>query len=101
MTQRAEYWPAVLTRRKSRATLAQPPLTPAVFHVLLALAEGPLHGYAIMQPVEASVSSRNEPEVVVYRVLLRPVGFEDPERLIDEGRGVAGGVWLCRLTPAA
>ncbi len=28
------------------------PLTPAVFHVLLALADGPLHGYAIMQAVE-------------------------------------------------
>ena len=28
------------------------PLTPAVFHVLLALAEGPLHGYAIMKRVE-------------------------------------------------
>jgi DNA-binding PadR family transcriptional regulator len=30
------------------------PLTPAVFHILLALADGPLHGYAIMQQVEAS-----------------------------------------------
>lgn len=30
------------------------PLTPAVFHILLALAEGPLHGYAIMQLVEES-----------------------------------------------
>jgi len=29
-------------------------LTPAVFHILLALAEGPLHGYAIMQSVEES-----------------------------------------------
>lgn len=28
------------------------PLTPAVLHVLLALAEGPLHGYAIMRRVE-------------------------------------------------
>jgi DNA-binding PadR family transcriptional regulator len=28
-----------------------PPLTPAVFHVLLALAGGELHGYAIMQEV--------------------------------------------------
>lgn len=28
------------------------PLTPAVFHILLALADGPLHGYAIMQAVE-------------------------------------------------
>lgn len=28
------------------------PLTPAVFHVLLALADGEKHGYAIMQEVE-------------------------------------------------
>lgn len=28
------------------------PLTPAVFHILLALAEGEKHGYAIMQDVE-------------------------------------------------
>ncbi len=28
------------------------PLTPAVFHVLLALAEGPRHGYAVMKQVE-------------------------------------------------
>ncbi len=35
------------------------PLTPAVFHILLALADGPLHGYRIMQAVEASAA--NEP----------------------------------------
>lgn len=34
-----------------------PPLTPAVFHILLALADGPLHGYAIMQAVELSARS--------------------------------------------
>jgi DNA-binding PadR family transcriptional regulator len=28
------------------------PLSPAVFHILLALAEGPAHGYAIMRDVE-------------------------------------------------
>lgn len=28
------------------------PLTPVVFHILLALAEGPLHGYAISSAVE-------------------------------------------------
>lgn len=28
------------------------PLTPAVFHVLLALADGPLHGYGVMKRVE-------------------------------------------------
>lgn len=30
----------------------EPPLTPAVFHILLALSEGARHGYAIMQAVE-------------------------------------------------
>lgn len=35
----------------------QAPLTPAVFHILLALADGPLHGYGIMQAVELSTSS--------------------------------------------
>jgi DNA-binding PadR family transcriptional regulator len=34
------------------------PLTPAVFHVLLALADGERHGYAIMQEVAASTSGR-------------------------------------------
>ena len=29
------------------------PLTPAVFHILLALADGEKHGYAIMQEVAA------------------------------------------------
>ena len=36
---------------------SQVPLTPAVFHILLALADGPLHGYGIMQAVDASASS--------------------------------------------
>lgn len=31
---------------------ADPPLTPAVFHVLLALSAGPRHGYAVMRAVE-------------------------------------------------
>jgi DNA-binding PadR family transcriptional regulator len=34
--------------------MASVPLTPAVFHILLALADDPLHGYAIMQAVEES-----------------------------------------------
>jgi DNA-binding PadR family transcriptional regulator len=32
------------------------PLTSAVFHILLALADGPRHGYAIMQAVEATAA---------------------------------------------
>jgi DNA-binding PadR family transcriptional regulator len=35
-----------------------PPLTPAVFHILLALAAGPAHGYAIMQEVENLTEAR-------------------------------------------
>jgi DNA-binding PadR family transcriptional regulator len=29
----------------------EPPLTPAIFHILLALAAGEMHGYAIMQEI--------------------------------------------------
>ena len=35
-----------------------PPLTPAVFHVLLALADGERHGYAIMREVAESTGRR-------------------------------------------
>ena len=36
---------------------SQVALTPAVFHILLALVDGPLHGYGIMQAVEISAAS--------------------------------------------
>ncbi len=32
--------------------MAQEPLTPAVFHILLSLVEGEKHGYAIMREIE-------------------------------------------------
>lgn len=41
-----------MTTRKEPSSLL--PLTPAVFHISLALAEGERHGYAIMQEVAAS-----------------------------------------------
>lgn len=37
---------------------SRPPLTPAVFHVLLALAGGERHGYAIMQEVAQSTDGQ-------------------------------------------
>ena len=37
---------------------ANQPLTPAVFHILLALADGEKHGYAIMKDVEAQTSGQ-------------------------------------------
>jgi DNA-binding PadR family transcriptional regulator len=44
--------------------MAHVPLTPAVFHILLALADGPLHGYAIMQSVEASSGTAMGPGTI-------------------------------------
>ncbi|HJZ75984.1 MAG TPA: PadR family transcriptional regulator [Vicinamibacterales bacterium] len=38
-----------MTKRDPEALL---PLTPAMFHVLVALADGEIHGYAIMKDVE-------------------------------------------------
>jgi DNA-binding PadR family transcriptional regulator len=37
----------------TQSPIAFIPLTPAVFHILLALVDGEKHGYAIMQEVEA------------------------------------------------
>lgn len=45
-----------MTSGSSRA--APPPLTPAVFHTLLALSEGAQHGYAIAQEVERVTEGR-------------------------------------------
>jgi len=38
--------------------ISNQPLTPAVFHILLALADGEKHGYAIMKDVEAQTSGQ-------------------------------------------
>lgn len=77
------------------------PLTPVVFHVLLALSRGPLHGYAVMKAVEEDSGTAMGPGTV-YGALQRlsEAGWveeeegvgEDPRRgrafaLTDEGRG--------------
>jgi DNA-binding PadR family transcriptional regulator len=46
------------------------PLTPAVFHVLLALDDGARHGYAIMQAVETSAGTIMGPGTI-YGTLQR------------------------------
>lgn len=40
------------------ASLSNAPLTAAVFHILLALADGEKHGYAIMKEVESQTSGQ-------------------------------------------
>jgi DNA-binding PadR family transcriptional regulator len=52
------------------------PLTPAVFHILLALADGPLHGYAIMQAVEESAGLAMGPGTIYGTIeRLEALGF--------------------------
>jgi DNA-binding PadR family transcriptional regulator len=48
----------VLMPRKNSSLVSGPPLTPAVFHILLALADGDKHGYAIMKDVENQTAGR-------------------------------------------
>ena len=53
------------------------PLTPVVFHVLLALAEGPAHGYAVAREVE---------EVTEGRVRMGPgTLYGSLQRMRDQG----------------
>lgn len=48
------------------------PLTPVAFEILLALAEGPRHGYAILQDVEARTEGRVSLHPgTLYRALAR------------------------------
>jgi DNA-binding PadR family transcriptional regulator len=69
------------------------PLTPAVFHVLLALAEGQRHGYAILKDVERQTDGtmRMGPGTL-YGTLQRLMeqGFVEeaagPARPVDESR---------------
>ena len=73
-----------------------PPLTPAVFHILLALADRPLHGYAIMQAVEDSAGSAMGPGTIYGTLerlesagLVREVGGTERRRvfaLLPAGR---------------
>jgi len=53
------------------------PLTPAVFHILLALADGEKHGYRIMQAVKAN--SRGDFQIgpgTLYGTIKRMLGDE-------------------------
>lgn len=84
------------------------PLTPSAFHILLCLAEGPRHGYAIMKEVEETTGGRvSMGPGTLYGTIKRLLASglidetrerPDPEvddrrrryyRLTDLGRGVA------------
>jgi DNA-binding PadR family transcriptional regulator len=69
------------------------PLTPAVFHILLALADGASHGYAIMREVDALTGGRMRlGPGTLYRSIQRMlvdgliVELADPDDPDDERR---------------
>ncbi len=95
---------------KAQKEKAEPdlPLTPAMFHVLLCLADGEKHGYAILKEVEAQthgevrlgtgtlygIIKRLLAEGLIVECLRRPVREEDDARrryyeLTAVGRRVA------------
>jgi len=79
------------------------PLTPAVFQVLLSLAEGEKHGYAILKDVEEVALSTGTLYAIIKRLLAegliqecrnRPPADQDDQRrryyrLLPEGRAAA------------
>ena len=50
--------------KKTETSSDDTPLTPAVFHILLALADGPLHGYGIMQSVKRTANLEMGPGTI-------------------------------------
>jgi DNA-binding PadR family transcriptional regulator len=93
------------TKRDPRALL---PLTPAMFHVLLSLADGDKHGYAILKEVESRTAGdvalstgtlyglikRLVADGLIVAPIRRPAGAGDDERrryyrLTPFGRQVA------------
>jgi DNA-binding PadR family transcriptional regulator len=64
-----------------------PPLTPAVFHILLALSNGERHGYGIMKQVEADTQGKvNMGNGTLYGSLKRMLDsglVEESDKRID------------------
>jgi DNA-binding PadR family transcriptional regulator len=64
-----------------------PPLTPAVFHILLALSSGERHGYGIMKQVEADTQGKvNMGNGTLYGSLKRMLDaglVEESDKRID------------------
>ena len=88
-----------MTPRNERDGAA--PLTPAALHILLALADGPRHGYAIMTAVEESAGDQlSAGPGTIYGCIQRMEGeglvHEVPAGGDSDGRGRPRRCW--RLT---
>jgi DNA-binding PadR family transcriptional regulator len=80
---RSSQGDAVKVRRTNRLADSHPPLTPATFQILLALADGERHGYAIMR----EASERTEGTVRLGPGTL----YGSLKRLLEEGLVEEGG----------
>ena len=75
-----------MTSRRDPGSLL--PLTPAMFHVLVALADGETHGYAIMKEVEQLTGGAVRLSTgTLYGIIKRLLG----EGLIRESSAASGG----------
>jgi DNA-binding PadR family transcriptional regulator len=70
------------------------PLTPAVFHILFALSDGPLHGYAIMKSVDETAGLHMGPGTI-YGSIQRM----EEAGLVQEMNAGSTGRRRFRLTP--
>jgi len=73
----------------SRSTNRQPALTPTSFHVLLALADGPLHGYGIMQRLDEAGLSVGPGTVYGALSRMEHSGWVEESR-VERARGPSG-----------
>lgn len=67
----------------------QPPLKPNVLHILLALADGPCHGYSIMQEVAARSGGKVRIWPAAMYGLLREL--EEQELIVESDKRPAEG----------
>ena len=77
------------TRRAEVDPEAMTPLTPAVFHIMLALSEGESHGYSLMAQVDGITEGRMKlGPGTLYRSIQRMLVDE----LIEEVAGAGGAI---------
>jgi DNA-binding PadR family transcriptional regulator len=75
---------AIKAKQNKRDPEAAPPLTPAVFHIMLALADGESHGYSLMAQVDTLSAGRLQlGPGTLYRSIQRMLVDELIEEVID------------------
>lgn len=76
-----------LSLPKSKNNKILTPLTPAVFHVLMALADGPAHGYAILRSADASAAPEHHMGAGTVYGTLKRLEQSGHVRATTEGKG--------------